>query len=108
MERIFPQLAGIPIEHAWGGLVSITTSRLPDIGRKGSLLYAQGYSGQGAILSTLAGKLMAEAAAGTEEEFDVMSRIKPSSFPGGTALRTPLHVLGMMWYGLRDRFGGAA
>ena len=108
MEKIFPQLAGVPIAHAWGGLVSITTSRLPDIGRKGSLLYAQGYSGQGAILSTLAGKLMAEAAAGTTEEFDVMSRVKPSSFPGGTALRTPLHVLGMMWYGLRDRFGGAA
>jgi len=108
LEKIFPQLKGVAIDHAWGGLVSITTSRLPDIGRKGPLLYAQGYSGQGAILSTLAGKLMADAAAGTAGEFDVMSKVRPSAFPGGTALRTPLHVLGMMWYGLRDRLGGAA
>jgi len=103
LEKIFPQLTGVAIERAWGGLVSITTSRLPDIGRKGALLYAQGYSGQGAILSTLAGKLMAEAAAGTAGDFDVMSRIRPAAFPGGMALRTPLHVLGMMWYGLKDR-----
>jgi gamma-glutamylputrescine oxidase len=108
LEKIFPQLKGVVIDHAWGGLVSITTSRLPDIGRKGALLYAQGYSGQGAILSTLAGRLMADAAAGTAGEFDVMSKIKPAAFPGGTALRTPLHVLGMAWYGLRDRLGGAA
>jgi gamma-glutamylputrescine oxidase len=105
LEKIFPQLRGIPIEHAWGGLVSVTTSRLPDMGRMGSLFYAQGYSGQGAILSTLAGRLIAEAAAGTAEGLDLMSRLRPASFPGGTTLRTPLHVLGMMWYGLRDRLG---
>jgi gamma-glutamylputrescine oxidase len=105
LEKIFPQLQGVAIERAWGGLVSVTTSRLPDIGRKGALLYAQGYSGQGAILSSLAGKLMAEAALGTAGDFDVMAAIRPAAFPGGMALRTPLHVLGMMWYGLRDRLG---
>ena len=105
LERIFPQLRGIPIEHAWSGMVSITTSRLPDIGRMGPLFYAQGYSGQGVLLSTLAGQVIVEAAAGTAERFDVLSRLRPASFPGGTALRTPLHVLGMMWYGLRDRLG---
>lgn len=105
LEKIFPQLRRIQIDFAWGGLVSITTSRLPDIGRMGPLFYAQGYSGQGAILSTLAGQLIAEAAAGTAERFDVMRRLRPAGFPGGTALRTPLHVLGMMWYGLRDRLG---
>jgi gamma-glutamylputrescine oxidase len=108
LEKIFPRLKGIPIDHAWSGLVSITTSRLPDIGRKGALLYAQGYSGQGAILSTLAGKLMADAAAGTAEAFDLLGRVRPAAFPGGTALRTPLHVLGMMWYGMRDHLGGGA
>ena len=105
LEKIFPQLKGIAIDHAWGGMVSITTSRLPDVGRMGPLFYAQGYSGQGAILSTLAGKLMADAMAGTAEQFDLMHRLAPSPFPGGTALRTPLHVLGMLWYGLRDRLG---
>lgn len=105
LEKIFPQLKGVPIEHGWGGLVSVTTSRLPDFGRMGPLFYAQGYSGQGAILSTLAGKLLADAMGGTAEQFDLMSKIAPSPFPGGTALRTPLHVLGMIWYGLRDRLG---
>jgi gamma-glutamylputrescine oxidase len=37
LEKIFPQMKGIAIDHAWGGLVSITTSRLPDIGRKGAI-----------------------------------------------------------------------
>ena len=103
LEKIFPQLKGVPIYYAWGGMVSVTTSRLPDIGRMGPLFYAQGYSGQGAILSTLAGKILADAMAGTAEQFDLMSKIAPPPFPGGTALRTPLHVLGMIWYGLRDR-----
>jgi len=103
LEKIFPSLKGVEITHAWGGMVSVTTSRLPDIGRTGPLYYAQGYSGQGAILSTLAGKLLADAAAGSRDGFDVLSRIAPPPFPGGTALRTPLHVLGMIWYGLRDR-----
>ncbi len=105
LEKIFPQLKGVPIDHAWGGMVSVTTSRLPDLGRMGPLFYAQGYSGQGAILSTLAGKLIADAMAATPEEFDLISKLAPLPFPGGTALRTPLHVLGMIWYGLRDRLG---
>jgi gamma-glutamylputrescine oxidase len=105
MEKIFPHLKGVAINHAWGGMVSVTRSRLPDIGRMGPLFYAQGYSGQGAILSTLAGKLLADAMAGTAEQFDMMSKLAPSPFPGGMALRTPLHVLGMIWYGLRDRLG---
>ena len=29
--------------------------------------------------------------------------VEPAAFPGGRALRGPLHVLGMLWYALRDR-----
>jgi len=29
--------------------------------------------------------------------------VAPPPFPGGVALRGPLHVLGMLWYALRDR-----
>lgn len=103
MLDIFPQLADMRIGHAWGGLVSVTLSRLPDIGRRGNLFYAHGYSGKGAILSSLAGKLVAEAIAGTAERFDIMAEIAPPPFPGGAWLRTPLYVLGMLWYALRDR-----
>jgi gamma-glutamylputrescine oxidase len=103
MLRVFPQLVGRRIDYGWGGMVSVTTTRLPHFGRLGETFYAHGYSGQGVVLSTLAGKLIAEAMAGTAERFDLFTGIAPPAFPGGTALRYPLHVLGMLWYALRDR-----
>lgn len=103
LERSFPMLAGVAIDHAWGGLVSITRSRLPDLGRDGPLLWAHGYSGQGAVLSTLGGALLAEAALGDSSRFDQFADVAPPGFPGGQLLKGPLHVLGMLWYALRDR-----
>ncbi len=100
---IFPQLAGVHIDYAWGGLVSITLSRLPHIGRWGDLFFAHGYSGQGVLIPALVGAVLAEAMAGTAERFDVLASIAPPAFPGGAALRAPLYVLGMLWYALRDR-----
>ncbi|MBA3810533.1 MAG: FAD-binding oxidoreductase [Caulobacteraceae bacterium] len=103
LEGVFPRLRGTPIDHAWGGLVSITRTRLPHVGRRGDVFFAHGYSGMGAILSTLAGKLLAEAIAGEDDRFDLFADVAPPPFPGGVALRGPLHVLGMLWYALRDR-----
>lgn len=103
LARIFPHLADVRIDHAWGGLVSVTLSRLPQIGRRGNLFYAHGYSGQGVLISALAGKVLAEAMRGTAERFDVLASIAPPEFPGGAALRSPLYVLGMLYYALRDR-----
>jgi gamma-glutamylputrescine oxidase len=104
MLRVFPQLADKRIEHAWGGQLAITMNRLPHLGRlPGDIYFAQGYSGQGVALATLAGKLMAEAIAGTAECFDIFARIDHRTFPGGTLLRKPALVLGMLWYALRDR-----
>ena len=105
MEAVFPQVRGRRIDHAWGGLVSVTTSRLPHVGREGEILFAHGYSGMGVILSTLAGKLLVEEIAGRSDRFNLFASIEPGAFPGGTALRGPLYVLGMLWYALRDRLG---
>jgi len=105
MEAVFPQVRGIGIDHAWGGLVSITMTRLPHVGREGEVLFAHGYSGMGVILSTLAGKLLVEAIGGETARFELFASVEPPAFPGGTALRGPLHVLGMLWYALRDRVG---
>ncbi len=103
LARVFPQLAEVRIDYAWGGLVSITMSRLPHVGRMGDVFFAHGYSGQGVLIPALAGKVLAEAMAGTAERFDVLASIAPPEFPGGAALRSPLYVLGMLWYALRDR-----
>lgn len=103
IEAVFPRLKDVAIDYAWGGLVSITMSRLPHLARRGHVWTAQGYSGLGAILSTLAGKLIAEAIGGQTERFQRLAAIAPAPFPGGAALRGPLHVAGMLWYALRDR-----
>jgi gamma-glutamylputrescine oxidase len=103
LEKTFPQLKGRRIDHAWGGLVSVTSSRLPHIGRQGEVYFAHGYSGMGVILSTLGGKLLVEAMMGESERFSLFAGVEPAPFPGGVRLRGPLHVLGMLWYAMRDR-----
>ena len=103
LERVFPQMRGCRLDYAWGGLVSVTRTRLPHIGRNGEVLYAHGYSGLGVILSTLAGKLLAQEAIGESPGFDLFTRAAPPPFPGGTHLRPLLHVLGMLWYATLDR-----
>ncbi|MFM7027115.1 MAG: NAD(P)/FAD-dependent oxidoreductase [Chakrabartia sp.] len=103
MVQVFPQLADVPIDYAWGGAVAVSRNRLPQIGRKGPLFYAHGFSGHGALVTTLAGELVAEAMAGTAAGFDVMASLPASTFPGGRWLRRPLATLGLLWYALRDR-----
>jgi len=104
MLRVFPQLADARIDYAWGGTLAITMSRMPDFGRLAPhILYAQGFSGQGINMATLAGKLLSEAIAGQAERFDWISRIKVPAFPGGTLFRYPGMVAGMLWYAMQDR-----
>jgi gamma-glutamylputrescine oxidase len=104
MLRVFPQLADTRIDYAWGGRLAITLNRLPQFGRLGADTYfAQGFSGHGVALTSLAGKLIAEAVAGTAERFDMFARVRHRTFPGGTLLRKPALVLGMLYYSLKDR-----
>ncbi len=106
MVEVFPQLAGARIDHAWGGTLAITMNRLPCFYRPAdNMLSASGYSGHGVALATLAGQIMAETVAGQTERFDLMARLPLPRFPGGPALRTPLLILAMTWFSLRDRLG---
>jgi gamma-glutamylputrescine oxidase len=104
MLRLFPQLQDVKTEFAWGGTLSVTVNRLPHVGRlEPNLFYAQGYSGHGVQIANLAGKIIAEAITGTPSRFDVMAELPTMTFPGGTLLRYPGMVLGMLYFGLRDR-----
>jgi gamma-glutamylputrescine oxidase len=106
MLRIYPELASTRIDYGWGGTLAITMNRMPDFGRLSSqVFYAHGYSGHGVPIATLAGKLLAEAISGSAERFDVMARVPSRPFPGGTLLRWPGLVAGMLFYSLRDRLG---
>jgi gamma-glutamylputrescine oxidase len=101
--RVFPQLKDVRIEYAWGGAVDITLNRAPHFGRLAPNVYfLQGFSGHGIALTGIAGKLVAEAVAGTAGRFDVFARIPHGTFPGGAALRRPALVLAMLYYRIRD------
>lgn len=103
MLRVFPQLKDARIDYAWGGEVDITLNRAPHFGRLAPNVYfLQGFSGHGIALTGIAGKLVAEAIAGTAGRFDVFARIPHGNFPGGAALRRPALVLAMLYYRLKD------
>jgi gamma-glutamylputrescine oxidase len=104
--QLYPAAQPLRIDYGWGGTLAVTMNRLPCFGRlPPDTYYAMGFSGHGVQIATLAGKLIAEAVAGTAERFDVMARIPSPSFPGGTLLRWPGLVAGMLYHALKDRFG---
>ncbi|HVV66270.1 MAG TPA: FAD-binding oxidoreductase [Rhizomicrobium sp.] len=104
MLDVFPQLGGVATEYAWRGTVGITVTRMPHFGRLSKrVLFAHGYSGQGVALATLGGKLLAEAALGRPERFEVFARVPAKPFPGGAFLRKPLVSAALTWFKLMDR-----
>lgn len=106
MTDLFPQLAGVRIDHVWGGTLGITMTRLPHLVRLApNILSGAGFSGQGVALAGMAGRIMAEAIIGHAGRFDVMAALPVPRFPGGRAFGAPLLTLAMTWYALRDRLG---
>jgi gamma-glutamylputrescine oxidase len=106
MTTMFPQLAGVRIDHVWGGTLGITMTRLPWIARLSpTVMTGAGFSGHGVALAGMAGRIMAEAAIGQAGRLDAMALLPSARFPGGTAFRAPLLALAMAWYALRDRLG---
>src|SRR5210317_1016012 len=62
MLNLIPQLEDVRIDYAWGGTLAVTVNRLPHFGRlEPNVVFAQGYSGHGISIATVAGKLIAEA-----------------------------------------------
>lgn len=103
MLRVFPQLRGLSIAYAWGGTVGITRTRMPHFGRlRQRTLFGYGYSGHGVALATLGGKVLAEAALGKSERFDLLASVPAKRFPGGQALRKPLVAAALLGLKLKD------
>jgi gamma-glutamylputrescine oxidase len=106
MLKVFPHLHDVAIDYAWGGTLGITMKRFPYLARVGArVLNASGYSGHGVGTATHAGQLLARAIEGETDGFDAMRAIPTPAFPGGARFRSPLLVLAMSWYALRDRLG---
>lgn len=104
IRRLYPELADVRIDFAWGGRIGVPYHRTPVMGRsEPNIFYSQGYAGHGVNVTHLAGQLLAEAIAGSMERFDVFARVKPQRIPGATRFSTPLVTLAVLYYQLRDR-----
>jgi glycine/D-amino acid oxidase-like deaminating enzyme len=103
MVAVHPQLRGVRVTNAWGGLVGLTIDRQPHVGRVDGVAYAGGWCGSGVVLSNhvgaLVGRWLAEGG-------------PPPPFTGRRWPRVPapgrspwLLPVGGWYYRARDRFG---
>ena len=62
MLRVYPQLEGVKVTHAWSGLMSYSRHRMPQIGQlDDDLWYAYGFGGHGVAPTTMGGEVLARA-----------------------------------------------
>lgn len=103
MSIIYPQLSNTRIDYAWGGTIGVPINRVPQLGRLSpNVFYSQGYSGHGVNVTHLAGRIMADAVAGTMEQFDLFANVKPVIVPGASVLTKPMVALGVLYYQIKD------
>lgn len=104
ISKLYPKLADVRIDYAWGGTIGVPINRVPQMGRVSkNVFYSQGYSGHGVNVTHLAGQIVADAVAGTLERFDLFADVPPVTVPGAHVFRKPMVALGVLYYQVRDR-----
>jgi len=101
MLEVFPALAQTRIDYCWGGMVDMTTDRLPRAGQRDGLYYSMGYSGHGTHMATLMGTLMAEIMDG-HADLNPWKDFDWPAIPGHFGKPWFLPFVGA-WYRLKDR-----
>ncbi|TDR31177.1 NAD(P)/FAD-dependent oxidoreductase [Hydromonas duriensis] len=105
IERTFPQLKGIDIEHQWSCNMGIVINRVPQLGKLSeNVWYAQGYSGHGVATSHVVGEVMAKAISGQMDRFNTFNQFKHIKVPLGDWLGNQMLALGMHYYLFMERF----
>ncbi|OON62980.1 FAD-dependent oxidoreductase [Massilia sp. KIM] len=101
MLRVYPQLAGLRVEHAWSGLMSYARHKMPQVGRlPDGLWYGMGFGGHGVAPTTLAGELLGGALTGEPGPLRQYARwgLPWTGGPAGLAAAQATY----WYYGLRD------
>jgi glycine/D-amino acid oxidase-like deaminating enzyme len=66
VREIYPQLAGVPFDYHWSGLVAVTPDRLPHLHEVApGIVAGLGYNGRGVAMATTMGALLAKHVLGT-------------------------------------------
>ena len=97
--RLFPQLAGRRITHAWGGPIDVSPTHLPIFGSRGRVQHGFGFTGNGVGPSYLGGEILARLALDRRDELTRLALVDPGRklmppeplrWAGGTAIRAAL------------------
>lgn len=109
MLKIFPYLADVKIELAWGGPMACSANLFPQIGSlpgRPNAFYVQGYSGFGVTPSHIVCKVLAEGMSERTERYDLMSSIPHLNIFGKTRLRPAVMSAAKSWHQLSGYFNG--
>jgi hypothetical protein len=92
--RMFPQLEGRRITHAWGGPIDVSPSHIAQIGTldSGPVHFALGFTGNGVGPTHLAGRALASLALGRSDRWTSLPIV--GSDPGAWVPPEPLAWLG--------------
>ena len=101
LTKVFPALANVHFDHAWGGWMGYTRHQMPLLGQDPTgLWHATGFGGHGMAPTTLAGDVVAEAITGNRDRLEAFQRWQPV-WAGGLAGRA--WAQGTYWaYQLKD------
>ncbi|WP_407049729.1 NAD(P)/FAD-dependent oxidoreductase [Methyloraptor flagellatus] len=91
LEREYPALKGIRVEHAWGGLIDTSPDLVPVISKVDTLpgyVVAAGFSGHGFAVGPGAGRLVSEIVLGETPMTD-LAPYRLDRFSDGSAIRRP-------------------
>lgn len=105
MIETFPMLKNVKIDYEWGGMIGITISRTPHVGRiNGNVYYAQGYSGHGVNGSHIMGEILSDAITGQMKHFDLFEKAKQHRIPVPRWMGNQMLALGMLYYRMKELF----
>jgi glycine/D-amino acid oxidase-like deaminating enzyme len=105
MLALFPDLAGVSVEHRWSGYVGMTFNALPHVGRSDDVTtFCLGYNGAGVAMASLIGQHAAALALGEKPELALLAQqgLRPVPFH---SLRAPGVRLVAAWYQFLDAVG---
>ncbi|MEV2278061.1 FAD-binding oxidoreductase [Nocardiopsis sp. NPDC049922] len=94
LRRLFPTLAGLPVDSAWTAPVEYSVTSLPFAGTLKTVPgvhYAAGYSGDGLAASRMMARVLASLTLGERDEWSrsAFTRVPDRTIPGG-----PIRTLG--------------
>ena len=105
MTGIFPELADVPLEFRWSGLVGMTLDSVPHVGRiDDRTLYSVGYNGAGVAMSSLMGRYLASLVRGEAVDLGLLDARRVRTIPF-YSLREPAVRVVAGWYQFLDAIG---